>query len=51
MVVFLIVSLLITLCLERNSVHYPGPTTGFEVATGRTPTGVYVARIIGMRVG
>lgn len=40
MVDFLIMSLLVTLCLERNPVHSTGPATGFEVATGETASAV-----------
>lgn len=36
MVVFLIMSLLVTLCLERNPVHSTRPATGFEVETSET---------------
>lgn len=40
MVDFLIMSLLVTLCLERNPVHSTGPAAGFEVATGETASAV-----------
>lgn len=36
MVVFLIMSLLVTLCLERNPVNLRVPATGPKVATGQT---------------
>ena len=50
MVDFLIMSLLVTLCLERNPGKQTGPATGLCVATGQTTNVVYEARIIGMRV-
>ena len=40
MVDFLVMSLLVTLCLERNPVRSTGPATGFEVATGETALAV-----------
>lgn len=40
MVDFLIMSLLVTLCLERNPVHNTWPTTGFEVETCETSSEV-----------
>ncbi len=40
MVVFLIMSLLVTLCLERNPVNLQVPATSPGVATGETASAV-----------
>lgn len=40
MVDFLIMSLLVTLCLERNPVNLHEPATGQKVATGETASAV-----------
>ena len=50
MVDFLIMSLLVTLCLERNPVHLAGPTTGLEVVTSQTSIEVCEASIFRMLV-
>ena len=50
MVDFLIMSLLVTLCLEQNPVHLTGPTTGLEVVTSRTTSVVYDGRLFGQSV-
>ena len=50
MVDFLILSLLVTLCLEQNPVHLTGSTTGLEVATSQTSIEVYEASIFRMLV-
>lgn len=50
MVDFLIMSLLVTLCLERNPVHSTGPAAGLKVATRQTAIVVYEASIVGMLV-
>jgi hypothetical protein len=50
MVDFLIMSLLVTLCLERNPVNLQEPVSGSKVATGRTTIAVYEASIVGVLV-
>ena len=45
MVDFLIMSLLVTLCLERNPVNLQEPTTGQEVATSQTTSVVENGRL------
>ena len=39
----LMLSLLVTLCLERNPVHGTVPVIGSEVATSQTAIAVYMA--------
>ena len=46
----LMMSLLVTLCLERNPVNLQEPATGLKVATGLTTILVYEASIVGMLV-
>jgi hypothetical protein len=43
MVDFLIMSLLVTLCLERNPVNLQEPTSGQKVATSQTAIAVETA--------
>ena len=50
MVDFLIMSLLVTLCLELNPVHKLRPATGLEVATSQISIEVYEASIFRMLV-
>ena len=50
MVDFLIMSLLVTLCLELNPVHKIRPAVGLEVATSQTSIEVYEASIFRMLV-
>ena len=50
MVDFLIMSLLVTLCLERNPVNLHEPATGLKVATRQTTIVVYEASIVGVLV-
>ena len=50
MVDFLIMSLLVTLCLELNPVHKIRPAIGLEVATSQTSIEVYEASIFRMLV-
>ena len=50
MVDFLIMSLLVTLCLERNPVNLHEPATGQKVATGQTAIAVVEASIVGVLV-
>ena len=50
MVDFLILSLLVTLCLEQNPVHLTGPTTGLELVTRLATNVVYDGRLFGQSV-
>ena len=45
MVDFLIMSLLVTLCLERNPVNLQEPATGLKVATSQTTSVVESGRL------
>ena len=45
MVDFLIMSLLVTLCLERNPVNLQEPATGLKVATSQTTSVVERGRL------
>lgn len=45
MVDFLIMSLLVTLCLERNPVNLQAPATGLKVATRQTTSVVESGRL------
>ena len=45
MVDFLIMSLLVTLCLERNPVNFQEPATGQKVATSLTTNVVESGRL------
>lgn len=50
MVDFLIMSLLVTLCLEWNPVNLQEPATGLKVATSQIAIAVYEASIVGVLV-
>lgn len=50
MVDFLIMSLLVTLCLERNLVNLQEAATGQKVATRQTAIAVAEASIVGVLV-
>jgi len=50
MFAFLMMSLLVTLCLELNPVNLQEPATGLKVATGQTAIAVYEASIFRMLV-